>query len=100
MPRAGSGYHVRGQCYLDRKEYEKASSDFTQAIGLNAKDNISYRGRGMARTHLKSYKSAFDDLTTAINMHKEAFGTADGEAHYYRGCLNNIAKNYEAALAI
>ncbi|MHB9294737.1 hypothetical protein PilKf_00462 [Pillotina sp. SPG140] len=70
----------RGHEYYDKKEYERAIIDYTEAIRLNPKDAIVYNNRGAAYYNKKEYEHAIIDYTEAIRLDSK-YATA----YYNRG---------------
>jgi tetratricopeptide (TPR) repeat protein len=73
-------YYGRGEAYSDKKDYEKAIVDYTEAIRLDPTDEMAYFSRGIAYSHKKDYDKAIADYTEAIRL-----DPTDGDAFYKRG---------------
>ena len=70
-PNFGPAYFNRGIAYEEKKEYDKAIRDFTEAIELSPDSVVrasSYASRGGAYMHKKEYDKAFKDFTEAIKL--------------------------------
>ncbi|MBY0528001.1 MAG: tetratricopeptide repeat protein [Gemmataceae bacterium] len=97
-PKNWMAFQIRGRARVAKNEMKAAMADLTQAIELNPRDNVSLRERGIAYFYQRNYKPAADDLTAAIDIHQAAFSSPDAESHYYRGRIQTISKNYDAAI--
>jgi len=45
-PKGQNFHHQRGSCYFNMKEYEKAATDFTEAIKQEPTKDAHYLNRG------------------------------------------------------
>jgi hypothetical protein len=50
---SGSCHDFRGDAWYEKKEYDKAISDYSEAIRLNPSDGFAYASRGAARRQTK-----------------------------------------------
>ncbi|HEV3025620.1 MAG TPA: protein kinase, partial [Pirellulales bacterium] len=67
-PRHPSATWMRGQAYLDKKEYRQALADSTQAIKLGHRPPDPFDVRSGALAFLGDYKNALADLDQAIEI--------------------------------
>ena len=74
-------YHNKGREAFEKKEYDQAISDFTQAIRLNPNFFKAYTNRGLAYQQKGDYNKAISDFTQAIRLNPN-FGTAYGSRGY------------------
>ena len=74
---AASQYRKRALQKIDRREYEEAIADFTEAIKVDPGNGDDYNNRGNARqmllnqsgtTDVNVYKTAIADYTEAVNL--------------------------------
>ncbi len=84
---------TQGQDKLDRRDYQGASEDYTEAIKIAPKNINSYIQRGHARHFLKDYHAAIKDYTQAIQIAPE-----NVTAYVKRGDAQYYIKKYQAAI--
>jgi tetratricopeptide (TPR) repeat protein len=85
-------YYKRGNAYYDSKNYEKAISDYSEAIRLGPKNAATYYKRGNAYFDSKNYEKATSDYSEAISLDPK-----DAIAYYNRGrAYRELGKNAEA----
>ncbi|MEH2421534.1 MAG: tetratricopeptide repeat protein [Nostoc sp.] len=83
----------QGQDKLDRRDYQGASEDYTQAIQIDPKNINAYIKRGHARHFLKDYQAAIKDYTQAIKI-----VPTNVTAYIKRGDAQYSLKKYQAAI--
>jgi len=64
-------YQKRGDDYTGRGEYDRAISDYTEAIRLNPQDAVAYYSRGFAYHYKNNQDRAFENYKTAIQLKSE-----------------------------
>jgi lipoprotein NlpI len=89
-----SSYMRSAWAWMDMKEYENASADFTEAIRVNPKNPDAYYGRGGVWLKRGNYDEAITDYTEAIRL-KPKFAYA----YYGRGIAWYFKGNYDKAIA-
>src|SRR5262249_31330521 len=94
-------YVNRGSAYADKKDYERAIADFTEAIRIDSTNSPSFRDplphirRANAYFEKRDYDRAIGDLTEAIRLDPTNPGTYQG-----RGCIYFwVKKDYDRAIA-
>jgi tetratricopeptide (TPR) repeat protein len=94
-------YYSQGLAALDQEDYQKAITNFTSAIRLNARSADAYYNRGLAYLNLESYENAIDDYTKSIqyNPAADAYNNR-GLAYEYNGNYKLAADDYRTALRI
>jgi tetratricopeptide (TPR) repeat protein len=93
-------YHNKGREAFEKKEYDQAISDFTQAIRLNPNFFKAYTNRGLAYQQKGDYDKAISDFTQAIRLNPN-FGTAYGSrgfAYALKGQYYREMEDWESAL--
>lgn len=83
----------QGQDKLDRRDYQGASEDYTQAIQIAPKNINAYIKRGHAHHFLKDYQAAIKDYTQAIKI-----VPTNVTAYIKRGDAQYSLKKYQAAI--
>lgn len=61
-------YNLRGSCYLETKEYEKAKADFDSVLVYDTSHTRATMNLGLANHYLGEYKSAIILFTKAIDL--------------------------------
>jgi tetratricopeptide (TPR) repeat protein len=99
---ARSDQHVeRGQEYAEKKEYDKAVREFTEAIRLDPKNAEAYHERGRAYFEMKEYDKAISDFTEAIRIEPDAGSyVARGGAYEHKKDYARAVSDYEQALRL
>jgi len=98
----GETYNLRGSCYYKLKQYQKAFTDFEQAILRDDSLAMAYNNRGSARYHLQNVAEpstrdmqlAKNDFTQAIDLDERI-----GDAWRNRGMVNVYLEDFSAAKA-
>ncbi|MEH2121137.1 tetratricopeptide repeat protein [Nostoc sp.] len=84
---------IQGQDKLDRRDYQGAFEDYTEAIKIAPKNINAYIKRGHARHFLKDYQAAIKDYTQAIKI-----APKNVNAYIKRGDTQYSIKKYQAAI--
>ncbi len=64
-------YRKRGDDYAGKGEYDRAISDYDEAIRLNPQDAVAYYSRGFAYHYKNNQDRAFENYKTAIQLKGE-----------------------------
>lgn len=89
-----AGYTNRGIAWREKKEYDCATADYTEAIRLDPKYAIAYNNRGLVWHDKKEYDRAIADYSEAIRLDpKYAIAYAN------RGNSWFAKKEYDRAIA-
>jgi len=86
-------YVERGEAYLEKKQYDEAIINFTDAIRLYPKYGIAYERRGVAYLWKYQYDKAIIDFTEAIRLDPKY-----ADAYYWRGEVYRVRKQYDEAI--
>lgn len=91
-------YFERGNIYLDKKDYDQAIIDFTEAMTskLGAKFLVALTKRGYAYACRGEQGRAMEDFTKAIESEDGCF--IPDFIYYYRGLSYLIAEEYDLAI--
>jgi tetratricopeptide (TPR) repeat protein len=79
-PRDAKFYNNRGIAFAEKGQYDRAISDFNQAIEINPRYNKAYNNRGIVYRLTGQYNEAISDFNKSI-----AINALDAEAY------NNLA---------
>ncbi len=94
-------YFSQGLTALDEQDYQKAVTNFTAAIRLNARAADAYYNRGLAYLYIENYEGAIDDYTKSIQYKSTADAYNNrGLAYEYNGNYQLAANDYRTALRI
>jgi tetratricopeptide (TPR) repeat protein len=116
-PNYANAYDHRGAPYGDEKDYDKATTDYIQAIRLNPNyadafnydkaisdyseyiklrpnDLEGYNNRGVAYGNKKDYDKAISDYTEAIRLNPNY-----ANAYYNRGVACSNKRDYDKAIS-
>ena len=87
-------YNNRGLAYTDKREFEKAISDFTQIIAINPSHMQAYLNRGNAYLKSGAFQTALADYNKVIEIDP---GYADG--YFNRAIVYRLMAEREKAIA-
>jgi tetratricopeptide (TPR) repeat protein len=92
-------YFQRGLSYYDKTDYDKAITDFTEAIRLNPRDAAGYVGRGAAWMYKENYKQAIADFSEGLRLAPgQAFAHMQRGIAYHRiGDADHALEDYTLA---
>jgi tetratricopeptide (TPR) repeat protein len=97
-PTDARSYYNRGITHWEKKEYDKAIADLTEAIRLGPNDSamliMAYLNRGVAYSEKKEYDKAIADYTEIIRRDPN-----DVEAYFRRGTAYYDKGDYDRAIA-
>jgi tetratricopeptide (TPR) repeat protein len=93
-------YYGRG-LYLKRRDFEKATADFSAAIEIDQAHHDAYCERGTARIEQRDYEAAQADFTRAIELKPESWRGYWGRAtaRYESTAYGDAVTDYDAAIA-
>ena len=84
----------RGTAYYQKGAFNRAISDFTEAIRLDPKNAIAFGIRGRAYSKKRDVDEAIADYTEAIRLNPK-----DDSAFYFRGEAYRQKADYDRAIA-
>jgi lipoprotein NlpI len=87
-------FSSRGLAWSDKKDYDRAIADYTEAIRLNPQDAQAFYNRGVAWHFKKDYDRAIADYTEAIRLNPQLVKVFND-----RGVAWSDKKNYDRAIA-
>jgi tetratricopeptide (TPR) repeat protein len=95
-------FYDRGVQFFDKKDYETAIADFTEAIRLDPNYKEAYKDRGRSYGNKNDYDRAIADYTQAIRIdpnYKDAH-TIRGNAYYFKRDIDLAIADYTNAIRI
>ena len=87
-------YYNRGVAHSHSGEYEKAISDYNEAIRINPEDALAYYNRGLIYDNSGEYEKAISDYNEAIRINPEY-----ADAYLGRGLIYDNSGEYEKAIS-
>lgn len=95
-------YSLRGYIYFNKKDYEKALADATQALCINPKDAVSYRLKGMIYNQQNRHQEALEAFNKAIIYDGKNAEDYCYRARYYffMGKRDLAIEDYTRAIAL
>lgn len=101
-PNNAISYIDRGSVWLAKKEYDKAITDFNDAVCLDPKSAAAYNLRGLAWYSKKEYDTAITDFCEAIRLNATyaGFFSNRGTAWRDKEAYDNAIKDYTQALQL
>lgn len=91
-PTLAMAYNSRGFVLLERKEYNKALSDFNQALQIDRNCTDAYINRGSIFLIKKEYSKAISDFNEALNKNKN-----DTDAYFNLGLVFKDKEEHDKA---
>jgi tetratricopeptide (TPR) repeat protein len=88
-------YYNRGKSYYDKKDYDRAIADFTEAIRLDPRYVAAYNDRGVSYRNKGDYDRAIADYTEAIRLNPQYTNAYNNRGASY----NDGKKDYDRAIA-
>jgi tetratricopeptide (TPR) repeat protein len=76
-------YYYRGLAHYDKRDYDRAIADYSEAIRLNPSEASAYNGRGNAYHDKREYDLAIADYTRAIEIDPKNAGYYDNRARIH-----------------
>jgi len=64
-------YVDSGNAWYDKKDYDRAIADYTEAIRIDPEYSKAYNGRGIAYDNKCEYDNAIEDCNEAIRINPE-----------------------------
>jgi len=87
-------YFNRGKAYADKSQYDRAISDFNEAIEIDPMYAEAYNNRAIAYIAKGQFDQAFSDFNKAIEINPQY-----AEAYLYRGGLYDHKGEYDRAIS-
>lgn len=94
FPLGYKAFNDRGSIYLDQGEFDKALSDFNDAIRLNSNSDIAYYNRGILYFKQGNLKEALFDYNDAIQINQD-----NSFAYNNRGLVYKLLDDFEKAFS-
>jgi hypothetical protein len=93
-PQLAAAFSARGLDYLNRKDYDRALADCTQAVQLDPRSAQAHSLRGLANFFKNNPDRALVDFNNAL-----ALDATYAAVYTNRAMVNNSRKNYTGAIA-
>jgi tetratricopeptide (TPR) repeat protein len=93
-PESSAGLVIRGDAYYEKKEYDKAIGDYSEAIRISPNFASAFSHRGKTYCDKKEYDRAIKDFTEATRL-----TPLDADAFVDRAIAYNGKKEYGRAVA-
>ena len=87
-------YFDGGLAFLNRKQYDEAIGDFTDAIRVDPTYTLAYFNRGLAYDNKGNYDKAVSDYTEAIGLDPSFL-----PSYFNRGIAYGHQRNYDKAVS-
>lgn len=102
LPRDAATYLKRADAYLETLDFERAITDYSKAIELDAKLDQAYLGRGLALGRQGAIDEGIADLTTYIerNPKSSLAYTKRGVRHIWKRDFERAEADLEQAIAL
>lgn len=93
-------YINRGLAYYTLKNFDRAISDYSEAIGLDGESKIAYHNRGLAYKNSGSLDAAISDYSRAIRIDSRYASAyvARGNVYAIKGDQDRAIADYDAAI--
>src|SRR5262249_25818350 len=101
-PQYPTAYTSRGLAYAAKREYDRAITDYDQAIRLNPTNVQAYHNRGVAYYEKNAYDRAIADFDEAIRLNPKSSSvyTSRGHAYYAKGAYDRAIEDYDQAILL
>jgi tetratricopeptide (TPR) repeat protein len=102
QPKNAVAYSDRGEIYRSMSDYDRAISDFTQAIRLDPKYALAYERRGLAYFFKREPDRAMADFEKAVKLdpHDWAAVFNRGLVYEVRGDVDHALAEYDKAISL
>ena len=90
----------RGYAAMERKDYDKAIAEFTEAIRLDPQYDAAYHNRGHVYAERKDYAKAIADFNEAIRLNPQDPTTNTSLAWILATCPNAELRNGKRAVRL
>jgi tetratricopeptide (TPR) repeat protein len=99
---SATGCYDRGVASLDRKDYDRAIADFTEAIRYKPKYAAAYYNRGFAHLDRKDYDRAIADYDQVIALNPKLASAYSNRGNAFRakGALDRANADFDQAEAL
>jgi protein O-mannosyl-transferase len=87
-------FNNRARFYRERKDFVRATADYTALLALTPQDAKTYVGRGRMYFEMQQYDKAMVDFTRAVELDPN-----NAMAHSNKGAVSCLWKQYDTALA-
>lgn len=89
-----TAFFTRAQMHFDNERYDRAITDFTEALKFDPRDAFIYHNRGLAHAANDSTDAAIADYSKALQLDPEMT-----TAYFHRGVAYRLKGNFARAVA-
>ncbi len=93
-PKDAAGYNKRGIAWSEKRDYDRAIADYTEALRLNPQYHFAYYNRGIAWRNKGDADRAIADYSEALRLNPKY-----ADAYNNRGIAWASKRDYERAIA-
>ena len=93
-PKDAAGYNKRGIGWAEKRDYDRAITDYNEALRLNPQYQFAYYNRGIAWRNKGDYDRAIADYNEAVRLNPK-----DADAYNNRGYAWSSKRDYDRAIA-
>ena len=99
-PRYSLAHNMRGNLFLDRREYDRAIASYNEAISIDPKFVLAYSNRGTAYAQNRNPQRAVEDFSTALRLDPKYVSALVGRGNAYEELkdLDRALKDFDDAL--
>lgn len=93
-PTDAAGYNRRGNAWADKRDYDRAIADYSEALRINPQYAVAYYNRGLAWRNKRDYDRAIADYSEAVRINPK-----NADAYNNRGIVWSDKRDYDRAIA-
>ncbi len=93
-PTDAAGFNRRGNAWADKRDYDRAIADYSEALRINPQYGVAYYNRGLAWRNKRDYDRAIADYSEAVRINPK-----NADAYNNRGIVWSDKRDYDRAIA-